>query len=98
LRFDFRLGLPVNSLHWFFQLFQILSVRASLPFGEDREAGENPALPRNCERGNLQLVTGSDPGKAGCSDRMAGTFFLYPDILTRAARRPAHTVHRNSFA
>jgi hypothetical protein len=35
-----------------FVLVFVPSVRASLPLGKDWEAGENPALPRNCKRGN----------------------------------------------
>src|SRR5947209_8576075 len=38
---------------------------ASLPLGEDREAGASPALPRNCKRGSRRRSLGI-PGKAGC--------------------------------
>jgi hypothetical protein len=38
------------------------------------EAGENPALPRNCKRGNRDWPLGTTvkgkPGKASCSTRM----------------------------
>jgi hypothetical protein len=34
-----------------------------LPFGKDWEAGENPALPRNCKRGHLQPPLGEIPGR-----------------------------------
>jgi hypothetical protein len=36
-----------------------------------REAGENPALPRNCKRGNRSRSLGK-PGKAGCIHRTSG--------------------------
>jgi hypothetical protein len=39
------------------------SERASLPLGEDRETGENPALPRNCKRGNGSRPLGEIPGR-----------------------------------
>jgi hypothetical protein len=37
---------------------------------DEGEAGENPALPRNCKRGNCSRSLGV-PGKAGCGCRMA---------------------------
>jgi hypothetical protein len=60
---------PLDSLAQLFLIFVIPLERASLPLGEDREAGANPALPRNCKRGNLPQATGSEsfleiPGKA----------------------------------
>src|SRR5258707_14092961 len=42
---------------------------------KDREAGETPALPRNCKRGNCSPVT-RKPGKAGCICRMLITSSL----------------------
>jgi hypothetical protein len=42
--------------------------------GEEWEAGEKPALPRNCKRGNRDWPLGTTvkgkPGKASCSTRM----------------------------
>ena len=58
----FALGELKSSLRSI-DLFQCRSERASLPLGEDREAGENPALPRNCKRGNCSRPLGWNPGK-----------------------------------
>jgi hypothetical protein len=41
-----------------FRSFSTSLVRAFLIGEVRREAGENPALPRNCKRGNSQSVTG----------------------------------------
>ena len=46
-----------------FQLFANSSERASLPLGKDREAGVNPALPRNCKRGHCPRPLGTFPGR-----------------------------------
>jgi vitamin B12 transporter len=54
-----------------------------------REAGENPALPRNCKRGNLPSVTGETrEGRSQLSDE---------HCPYSRARRPARTVHPNPF-
>src|ERR1035438_2121246 len=64
--------------------------RASLPLGEDREAGANPALPRNCKRGNCHRPLGEIPGRPrACPDGVS--------VLTREARRPARSVYFNLF-
>src|SRR3981081_1429452 len=42
---------------------------------KDREAGEPPALPRNCKRGNCSRSPGK-PGKADCICRMLITSSL----------------------
>src|SRR5580704_19180322 len=85
-----------ESGKWLFRSFTTSLVRASLSdlissVLMRREAGENPALPRNCKRGNSQSVTGVTPGKAGCIRRTAKA------VLTRKARRLARTVHTNPF-
>src|SRR5436305_1249059 len=62
---DFRILQPLDSWQRLFLIFVIVIrlERASLPLGKDREAGENPALPRNCKRGNLPSSTGRNSGK-----------------------------------
>src|SRR5438270_6351486 len=63
---DFRILQPLDSWRRLFLIFVIVIrlERASLPLGEDREAGENPALPRNCKRGNCHRPLGEIPGRA----------------------------------
>jgi len=46
-----------------FRSFSTSLVRASSSTEVRREAGENPALPRNCKRGNSQPVTGLALGR-----------------------------------
>jgi hypothetical protein len=46
-------------------LFHNELVRALSSLDESWEAGEKPALPRNCKRGNLPLPTGQESGKSG---------------------------------
>src|SRR3984957_7420341 len=81
---------PVDFSDTFFVLFQHLSECASLPPGEDREAGINPALPRNCKRGNCGWPPGTIPGRPDTNPDAHG-------ILTRKARRPEQSVHLNPF-
>jgi vitamin B12 transporter len=53
--------------------FVIHTGRASLPLGEDREAGVNPALPRNCKRGHCSRPL-ENSGKAASGSGRSGLF------------------------
>jgi hypothetical protein len=54
--------------------FEMNLVRASLPCGEDREAGAIPALPRNCKRGNRYQPLEGIPGRLLAKLRMPDVF------------------------
>lgn len=65
-RFDFHHIPRVNFSNVLIRSFTTFWFARPHPCDGDWEAGENPALPRNCKRGNFQPFTGGNSGKIGC--------------------------------
>jgi hypothetical protein len=64
----------------FLALSKVLRFARLCHFGKDREAGENPALPRNCKRGTCSQSLGD--AREGCLPQsdVAGSPRFYCDL------------------